>query len=404
MKVIRKIKNYPGLGLIVLAYIAFIALGMPDGLLGVAWPSIRGSFAVPLDALGSLLVFSTAGYLTSSFLSGRLLGLMGVGRLLALSCAMTGTAFLGYTLVPSWWMMVSLGVMAGLGAGAIDAGLNTFVAAHFNEGFMQWLHASYGIGVTFGALLMTGAINGFQSWRIGYITVGSMQLLLAMCFVLTLPMWNRNDHAPGTERPKRLTDYRTPYSETLKQPRVWLSLLLFLLYTGAEVTLGVWAYSLLTESRNVDPKTAGLLVGSYWAMFTIGRVIAGVYAKRIGVDRLVLGSLVAALIGSCLLWWNPATAANLVAVGVIGFAIAPVFPGLVSGTSQRVGRRFGANTIGMQMAAAGLGTALIPSLVGILADQFSLEVIPVCLMALFAMLIGLYGLNKAKPLVEADIH
>jgi len=187
MKILNRIKNHPKLGLIILAYVAFIALGMPDGLLGVAWPSVRGSFLIPLDALGSLLFTSTAGYLTSSFLSGRLLALLGVGRVLAVSCALTGVALLGYTLVPSWWMMVSLGVLTGLGAGAIDAGLNTYVAAHFGEGLMQWLHASYGIGVTSGPLIMTLALNAFQSWRVGYISVSGGQLLLAICFTLTLP-------------------------------------------------------------------------------------------------------------------------------------------------------------------------------------------------------------------------
>src|SRR4030042_4274093 len=161
MKTLDRIKHHPNLGLIFLAYVAFIALGMPDGLLGVAWPSIRGTFSLQLDALGSLLIFSISGYLISSFLSGRLIALQGVGRVLAVSCAMTGVAFLGYILVPSWWMMVSLGFLAGLGAGAIDAGWNTYVAAHFSEGLMQWLHASYGIGGTFGALLMTVAINTY---------------------------------------------------------------------------------------------------------------------------------------------------------------------------------------------------------------------------------------------------
>jgi MFS family permease len=130
------VRNYPKIGLVLLAYVAFIALGMPDGLLGVAWPSIRDTFSIPLDAIGMLLSASVAGYLTSSFLSGPLIARWGVGRVLAASCAMTGVALIGYTVVPFWWMMVLLGVLAGLGAGAIDAGLNTYVAAHFGEGLM----------------------------------------------------------------------------------------------------------------------------------------------------------------------------------------------------------------------------------------------------------------------------
>ncbi len=247
MEFVRKIKNYPGLGLILLAYVAFIALGMPDGLLGVAWPSIRSTFSIPLDALGMLVFAGTAGYMTSGFLSGPLISRLGVGRVLAGSCTVTGMVLIGYTLVPSWWMMVTLGVVIGLGAGAIDAGLNTYVAAHFGEGVMQWLHASYGVGITLGPIIMTFALAQWSSWRLGYITVGGFQLLLAACFVLTLPMWGQKDASAGADKPRRLTDYRTPLGETLRRPRVWLSAALFFVYVGCEVGLGTWAYTLLTE-------------------------------------------------------------------------------------------------------------------------------------------------------------
>lgn len=385
--------RHPKLGLVILAYIAFIALGMPDGLLGVAWPSIRASFSIPLDAMGMLLFASVTGYMTSSFLSGALIARFGVGKVLAASCALTGLGLIGYTLVPVWGMMVALGVLAGLGAGAIDAGLNTYVAAHFSEGLMQWLHASYGIGVTLGPLIMTTALATLNSWRLGYDTVGLFQLVLAAAFVMTLPMWMRGDGPADAEQPKKLTDYKTPLGETLRHPRVWMSVLMFFLYTGSEVSLGAWAYTLLTESRGVPTTAAGLWAGSYWATFTLGRMLAGLYAKRVGVHGLVAGSLALALAGAALLWWNPTEMTNLLAVALIGFAIAPIFAGLISGTSERVGMHHAANTIGMQMAAAGLGTAAIPTLVGILARQVSLEVVPVCLVALFALQLGLFFLT-----------
>ena len=386
-------KGYSKLSRILLAYIAFVALGIPDGLLGVAWPSMRADFSIPLDSLGLLLFASVTGYITSSFLSGALVARMGVGNLLTVSCALTGTALVGYTLVPSWGMMVLLGVIVGLGAGAIDASLNTYVAAHFGEGLMQWLHASYGIGVTLGPIIMTIALTALNSWRVGYRVVGGFQIALATCFVLTLAMWNRNDTSAGSNEPKRLTDYRTPMGETLRQPQVWLSALLFFLYVGGEVSLGTWTYSLLIGSRGINPAVAGLFSGSYWATFTVGRVVAGLYAKRTGVNLLVQGSLVGAFLGAALLVWNPSEVANLLAVALIGFAIAPIFPALMSGTSQRVGAHFAANTIGMQMAVAGLGAAIIPSLLGVLARQFSLEVIPICLVVVFLGLFGLYRLS-----------
>jgi len=382
------------LGLIVLAYVAFIALGMPDGLLGIAWPSIRADFSIPLDALGMLLFASVTGYMTSSFLSGALIARMGVGNLLAVSCAFTGSALIGYTLVPAWWMMVLLGVVAGLGAGAIDAGLNTYVAAHFGEGLMQWLHASYGIGITLGPIIMTLALTNLDSWRAGYRIVGGFQFLMAAAFALTLSWWNNRDEAPAeSEQEKRLTDYQTPMRQTMRQPKVWLSVLLFFLYVGAEVSLGAWAYTLLTESRGIPPQLAGFWAGSYWATFTVGRILAGLYARRIGIHRLVQGGIALALVGAFLLWWNPFELANLLAVALIGIAVAPIFPAMMSGTSQRVGAQYAANTIGMQMAATGLGTAVIPSMLGMLARQFSLEVIPICLALVFLGLFGLYRLS-----------
>ncbi len=392
MRIQTWVKQQPKIGLVILAYVAFVALGMPDGLLGVAWPSIRNSFSIPLDAIGMLLAAAMTGYMTSSFLSGPVITRIGVGRVLAASCAMTGVALIGYTLVPEWWMMVLLGVVAGLGAGAIDAGLNTYVAAHFSEGLMQWLHASWGIGITLGPIIMTMALAIEDSWHMGYRIVGGFQLALAACFVLTLSMWNHDEKSVESEAPKKLTDYKTPMGETLRQPQVWISILLFFMYVGGEAALGTWVYTLLTESRGVDPTMAGFWAGSYWGTFTIGRVVAGLFAKRVGINLLVTGGLTGAILGAALLIWNPSEAVNLLAVALIGFSIAPIFPAMMSGTSTRVGDHFAANTIGMQMAATGLGTALIPGLMGVFARQVSLEVIPVMLLAVYAGLFGLYML------------
>lgn len=397
MKIWMKIKQYPRLGLVALAFIAFIALGLPDGLLGVGWPSIRAGFVIPLDAIGMLLAASVAGYMTSSFLNGFLLSRVGVGRVLAVSCLLTGLALLGYTFVPQWWMMVLLGVFAGLGAGAIDAGLNTYVAAHFGERLMQWLHASWGVGITLGPIIMTVGLTTLNTWQFGYQVVGGFQLLLALGFVLTLALWNQNNTSGHAEAEKKLTDYKTPMRETLRQPQVWLSAILFFLYVGAEGGLGTWTYTLLTESRGVEKTLAGLFAGSYWFTFTVGRVLAGMVARRVGANNLVLGGLFGALLGVGLLVWNPSEIANVIAVAIIGLSIAPIFPAMMSGTRTRVGEHYAANTIGMQMAATGLGTAVIPSLMGVLARQISLEIIPIFLLAVYAVLLGCYILAVKYP-------
>jgi fucose permease len=252
---------------------------------------------------------------------------------------------------------------------------------------------------------MTVVLANFDSWRGGYRIVAGFQLLMALSFAITLSWWNSGDSGPAaSEQEKRLTDYKTPMRETMRQSRVWLSVLLFFLYVGAEVSLGTWAFTLLTESRGVPTQTAGFWTGSYWATFTIGRILAGLYAKRLGVHVLVQGGVGLAFLGAVLLWWHPFELANLLAVGVVGIAVAPIFPAMISGTSQRVGAHFAANTIGMQMAATGLGTAVIPSLLGVLAAQFSLEIIPVCLALVFLSLFGLYRLSMIARVQPVKAH
>ena len=392
-------KTQSKLGLILLAFIAFISLGLPDGLLGVAWPSIRANFSRSLNSLGIWMFASMVGYMSSSFVAGRMMAKLGVGGLLAASCAMTGAALLGYTLAPVWWVVVALGVLAGLGAGAIDAGINTYIAANFGEGLMQWLHASFGVGITLGPIIMTAGLNVFHAWRWGYVVVGSAQLLLALCFLLTIAMWQQRGGPPKPDAERLLTDYKTPLLDTLRQPSVWLSILLFFFYTGIEIGLGAWAYTLLTESRGIETTLAGLFAGSYWFTFTVGRVLAGLYARRIGVHKLITGGLALALTGMLLLWWNPSQTVSLLGVALTGFAVAPIFPALVSGTSGRVSPRHAANTIGMQIGAAGLGGSLIPGLAGVLAQRISLEVIPAYLAVLIAVLIGLYAAAVSRKTV-----
>jgi fucose permease len=401
----NRIKFNTRTGLILLAFIAFIALGLPDGLLGVGWPSIRSDFSISLDSMGMLLFTATLGYLTSSFFNGKLIAYFGVGGLLAVSCALTGVTLIGYSLAPSWIIMVLLGITAGLGAGAIDAGLNTYVAANFNEGLMQWLHASYGVGATLSPLTMSFAIVSLNSWRLGYDIVGGFQILLAICFWFSLPLWKTEKRTAITNENKKLTDYKTSYMETLRQPRVWLSILLFILYTGVEVSLGAWAYTLLTESRGIEPALAGLLTGSYWGFFTIGRFSAGLYARRIKLHTLIYSSILLAMTGVIMLWWNPSEIVSLIGIGLTGLAIAPIFPGLMSGTSERVQPCYAANTIGMEMSAAGIGAAAVPAAIGILAENTSLEIIPVCLFVVFCTLLALYTytvITGKKPATGLD--
>lgn len=368
----------------------FITLGLPDSMFGVAWPTLRKGFGVPIDAMGLAMVFGLMGYLLSSFLCGRLIAWLSIRGLEALSCLLAGSALIGDCLVPTWAWFVLVSFGWGLAAGGIDAGLNTYVASHWGPRQMHWLHACYGAGVTVGPLLMTAGLNAFGGWRPAYLAVGVLQLALAFAFFFSTPLWNRFHPSAKKGKVKKLTDYDTPLLETMAHGPAWAGMVLFFLYSGAEFSLGFWAYSILTEGRGVAPTVAGLVVSGYWGMFTVGRILSGVYAKHVPINRIVLGCLVLALAGSLLLWLNLNPALNLAGIVLTGFAIAPVFPSLVSSTSHRMDRRHAGNAIGMQMAAAGTGSACVSALMGVLARRTSVEMIPAALLGLFAVILLLF--------------
>jgi len=380
--------------LLLLAYIAFASLGLPDGMLGVAWPSIRAGFALPLDALGFLLVATTVGYLVSSFFIGRLIKQFGIGALMVFSCLASAAALFGYTVAPAWAILVALGVLAGFGAGVLDAGLNTYMAAEYNESQMQWLHASFGIGATLGPILITASLALFVSWRPGYLLAAAIKLILAAAFFFTRSAWQQPQSATAPANAEQgLMDYRTSLTATLRQPLTWVSIAMFLLYTGAELTLGNWTYTVLTEGRGISPQLAGLWAGGFWATFTVGRVLAGLYAHRVRLNQLLGGAMSLALAGALLFLWNPLAVVSVAGVFITGFAMAPIFPGLVSSTSRRVGPAHAANTIGIQLSAAALGGALLPSLAGAVAQRVSLEAIPLLLAVSLLGLLALFALT-----------
>jgi fucose permease len=393
------------MNLLILAYVAFITLGLPISLMGVAWPTLRADFSLPLDAIGLLFISSTVGYLVSSALIARLISRFGIGALLIFSSLLSAITFIGYTLAPAWSVIIALGALGGFGSGVMDAGLNTYLAAEYNEGQMQWLHASFGLGATLSPLIMTASLSLTFTWRSAYIFVGILMIVMAIFFLLTLSAWKRPKRLlPGSAEIETtelgLMDYHTSLWETLLRVVTWISILMFLLYTGAELTLGNWTYVLFTEGRGVSPQLAGLWAGGFWATFTIGRVLAGLSTHRIRLNTMLYGAMVLSLVGTILFWWNPLPVIGVVGVFIVGFAMAPIFPGLVSSTSQRVGQRHAGNTIGIQMSAAGVGGAVLPSLAGFLAERISLETIPVMLCVSLLGLLFLYVLLSHLKVTE----
>jgi fucose permease len=374
---------------IVLAFVAFVSLGLPDCVLGVAWPSIRLEFGQPLSRLGYLLVGGSGGYLVSGFFAGQIVRKVGVGGLLVGSCLVVVASLVGYWAAPAWGVVVAAAVVGGLGAGAIDAGINTFAASHFSPRVVNWLHASWGIGASAGPLLMTAVLATHHGWRLGYGILAGVMVGLSMLFLLTSGLWRS-----GGEAVSAVSHDVAPLGEALRQPMVWARALVFFVYGGLEATAGQLLYTLFTEARGIPVAAAGVTVGGYWAALTVGRVVFGQLAASVGRRTVLRIGMLLAIIATVLIAWNPAAAVSFVGVGLLGFALAPVFPTLISGTPEAVGTRHAPHAVGFQIAAGSLGIGVFPGLVGVVARYAGLESIGVYLIGAAGVLLGLYEVTE----------
>lgn len=389
-----------------LAFAGFVSLGLPDGLLGVAAPSMRSTFAIAPDRFGVLLVSFTAGYLASSAASGALLARVGVGALLAGSCLLTAASLLVYATTSWWSFVVAFAAVSGLGAGAIDAGLNTWAAIHLRARGVSWLHAFYGVGATAGPIVMTAVLAAGRGWRHGYAVVGTAQLALAVAFAATRRRWPeigagaRPTAAATANEAARAAEPARPAS-TLRLPHAWLGIAVFFLYTGLEAAVGVWAFSLLTGARGIDPVTAGLWLGTFWLGLTAGRVGFGAIVRGRPLAPLLRLSLAAIVAGTLLLSLDLGEAADFAGLALTGLAMAPIFPSLIATTPRRLGAPHAANGVGFQVAAASLGQSLIPAFAGVAVARFGLESIGPVLVGGSALLLALCELPGMRAATAA---
>jgi fucose permease len=384
------VKRRSELLLVAVSYASFVASGLSTGMLGVAWPSVRETFALSLDALGLLLLTEMVGNLLVSFCGGPLISRIGVGWMLLLSALARGLGALGYGLAPAWWLMVALGVIAGVGGGGLGVGMNTYFAANHSPARMNWLHASYGLGAALGPAVMQGVLGAGGVWRWGYAIAGLVLVLLAVCFVLMLDQWRlvvrpSDDLARSSASGARSI-------ETLKLPLVWLGVALIFCFAGTEVTAGQWAYSLFTEARSIDADRVGFWISVYWMGSTVGRVFFGFIAARFEGKRLLRVVILGAMCSAGLIWLNTADLLSFIGLAMLAFMLAPIFPLVTSTTPERVGAAHAANTIGFQVAAASLGATFLPALAGVLAEQVGLEVIGPFLLASSVALLLLHEL------------
>ncbi|MEW2431737.1 MFS transporter [Micromonospora sp. NPDC047644] len=389
----------PRAALLLLSYLAFVSLGLPDGLLGVAWPSIRGDFDVPTEAVGWVLTAGTVGYLTSSVLAGFTLARVGVGALLAGSTLLASLALTGFSVSPVLVVLVGCALLLGLGSGAVDSGLNAYAAGAFGPRHMNWLHAFFGLGVAIGPLIMTAVLSAGLAWRWGYGIVAAAQLVLAAAFVLTVRAWRRDAPAAGPAAADSgpAPTVQVPVRDTLRLPAVWSGTLAFALYVAIEVSAGLWAFLLLTEGRGLSAALAGGCVSAYWGSLFVGRVVQGLVAERLGSGLVLRASLAGMAVGAALIAVPGPAVLAVLGLVVVGFAAAPVFPLLTLTTADRVGAAHADRAIGLQIGASGVGAALVPAGLGVLIGNTSVEVLGSALLVLALALIVLYEWGARRP-------
>ena len=363
--------------LLVIIYLAFISLGLPDGLLGAAWPTMYPGFGVPVSYAGAVSMIVAFGTIVSSLLSDRLTYRFGTGKVTAVSVAMTAAALFGFSACTEYWMLLLWAVPYGLGAGGVDASLNNYVALHYSSRHMSWLHCMWGVGASVGPYIMGGVLSGGDHWSGGYRIVGIVQVCLTIVLFLTLGLWkDRRTEAENAEP--------VPLAKVFRIAGAKEILVTFFCYCALEQTAALWASSYLTLSRGVDAETAAFFASMFFLGITAGRALNGFLTIKSDDKTLIrMGCAVIGLgIGAMLLPGNMALAGLL----LVGLGCAPVYPCIIHSTPANFGPEKSQALIGVQMASAYVGTLLMPPLFGVIAGSIGAWVMPAYLLAILVLM------------------
>ena len=368
--------------LLAIIYLSFISLGLPDSLLGSAWPIMQPALGVPLSWSGVIFMIIAVGTVISSLNSDRLTRKLGAGLVTAISVAMTALALLGFSLSRSFWMLCLWAVPYGLGAGSVDAALNNYVALHYASRHMSWLHCMWGVGTSVGPLIMAAVLGGGAGWNAGYRIIGLLQIALSVCIFLSLPLWKRQagtaEDAPAG-RPLSL-------GQILAIPGARSVMLCFFCYCAFEQTVGLWASSYLVKARLVDEITAARLASLFFLGITGGRAVSGFLTFRLSdrqMIRLGFGIVALGVLLVLLPLGNGCAFAGLIAIGL---GCAPIYPSIIHATPANFGADRSQAVIGVQMASAYVGTSLMPPFFGWLAARLGLGLFPLYLAALLVLM------------------
>ena len=385
--------------LLPIIYLAFISLGLPDSLLGSAWPTMYPQLGVPFSYAGILSMIISLGTIVSSLNSDRLTRALGTGRVTALSVGMTAAALFGFSVSGQFWMLCLWAIPYGLGAGSVDAALNNYVALHYESRHMSWLHCMWGVGCSTGPVVMGYAIN-HSTWNNGYRTIALFQIVLTLILFFSLPLWQKPS-ADASADENSVPEQRS-FSRLIRVPGVKEVLTCFFCYCAVESTAGMWAASYCTLFRGIDAKRAASWASLFYVGITIGRFFCGFITMKLNDQKMIrLGQAVIA-IGTILMLLQLGDSLLFIGLILIGLGCAPIYPSIIHETPANFGADLSQGIIGIQMACAYVGTSLMPPLFGLIAGHITVSLLPVYLSAILVLMIVMHdGLIRKTAQKEA---
>ena len=367
--------------LLAVIYIAFISLGLPDGLLGSAWPVMHQQFGVDLSYAGIISMIISLGTIVSSLMSDRLTHKLGPGKVTAISVAMTAAALLGFSVSGSFWLLCLWAIPYGLGAGSVDASLNNYVALHYSSRHMSWLHCMWGIGASVGPYIMGAFLSGGYSWSLGYGTIGIAQIILTAVLLFSLPLWKKSGQGGDIAESKPLS-----LGQIWRVPGAREVMITFFCYCALEQTAGLWASSYLALHKGVPSETAAFFGSLFFIGITLGRALNGFLTIKFSDTQLIrTGQLIIGL-GILAMLLPLGDGVSILGLSLIGLGCAPIYPCVIHSTPDHFGADRSQALIGVQMASAYVGTCLMPPLFGLLADHISIALLPLYLLAILALM------------------
>lgn len=378
--------------LLVIIYIAFISLGLPDAILGSAWTMIYEDLNVPISYAGLVTMIITGGTIVSSFFSGKMIKKFGTGKVTTFSVFLTAMGLLGVYFAPSFIWICLLAVPLGLGAGAVDSALNNFVANHYEAKHMNWLHCFWGIGATSGPFIMSFYLLKENGWRSGYATIGIIQAILVIGLFLSLPLWRKFEDSNEEEK-KSSTSINV--GTLLKLPGAKPTLIAFLCYCAIELTTGLWASSFLVFNSGLSAGLAAKWVSLYYLGITVGRLLAGFLSMKLNNKQMIRVGQLICLLGAVLLMIPFSNNFKLVGLILIGLGCAPIYPAMLHETPNKFGQDLSQDIMGIQMATAYVGSTIVPPLFGMLSKFSGFGILPgFLLIFIVVMLLSTERANK----------